>query len=151
MFKRVIASCLFLVGGLVVGAVLLLLQGFGASQAGMSAGTGSGAGGSEAAVLLLFCSYFMVSAVSAMAAKKKQALWILWGIAHALVAIGFLVLCSEASGWDREKLIQAVVTLAVIIAVLLLPWLAVWGWLLRNASPGTSPDNPTIPNSPDNP
>ena len=143
MFKRAVASCLFVAGGLVTGAVLLLLQGFAASQAGMSAGTVSGARGSDAAVLFLFCSYFVVSAVSALAAKKKQTLWILWGIAHALVAIGFFALCSEASDWDREKLIQAVVTLAVIIGVLLLPWLAVWGWLLRNASPAASPDNPT--------
>jgi hypothetical protein len=145
MFKRVVASCLFVAGGLATLVVLLLLQGFATSQAGMSAGTVSGARGSDAAVLLLFFSYFVVSAVSAVATSKKQALWILWGIAHALVAIGFFVLCSEASDWDREKLIRAVVTLALIIGVFLLPWLAVWGWLLRNAITAASPDNPTTP------
>ncbi len=141
MLKRAVASCLFLAGGLVTWFALSFLQGYSASQAAMSAGPVSGAPGLDAVALWLFCSYFLVSAVSAIATSRKSVLWVLWMFAHALVALAFCVLCLEAFGWGGEKFVLAILALLAITAAFFAPWLAIWAWLLMRAGP----DIPTNP------
>lgn len=133
MFKRIVAACLFLAGGLVTWVLLSLLQGYAASQAAMSAGPISGARGTDTLVLWLLCAYFLISAVSAVATTNRHALWALCSFAHALIAIAFCFLCSEMSSWDAAKLIPAILTLLVITGVFLLPWLAIWCWVFEKA------------------
>jgi hypothetical protein len=135
MFKRALAACSFLAGGLITWFVIATLKALGASQAGMSAGPVSGSPGSDAAIPWLFCSYFLVSAVSAIATTKKQTLWVLWAFAHALLAIALCVLASEAASDSKEELVPAILTLALITGVFFSPWLALWGWLLSKAHP----------------
>jgi hypothetical protein len=135
MFKRVIASFLFLAGGSMTWVVLTVLQGFAASQAAMSAGPISGSRASDAAVLWLLCCYFVISAISAIMTCKKRVLWVLWVFTHALVVVALCILCSGAFGWDTAKLIPAILMVVVIAGILLSPWLTIWGWLLKKASP----------------
>jgi hypothetical protein len=133
MFGRVIAACLFLAGGLLTWFVLTGLHGVVASQAGISAGPVPRSPDRDAALLWLLSSYFLVSTVSAVVARKKRVLWALWSFAHALVLIAFCVLCSEASGWDREKFVSGILMLAVVTGVFLSPWLVIWALLMRSA------------------
>lgn len=136
--KRMAASVLFVTGGVATWVVLHIVQGFGASQAGMSAASVRSESSGDAVVIYLSCSYFVAGALGAMLATDKRLLWIFWSVAHCLLAAALCILCSEASAWGAEKFFGAIIGLAFLTGILISPWLVLWAWLFRRAGTDTT-------------
>ena len=133
MFRRIIASCLFLVGGLLTWFAIEILHELAASQAGMSAGPVSGFLNREKLVMWLLCLYFLSSAFSAVLLNKKADLIGTAILAHLLLIVAFCILCSEDSDEDIGKFFAEALTMAVIMTTYFLPWMILWKSIVKKS------------------
>lgn len=138
---RNIAGGLFIAGGILTGFILEAVQGFGHSQAGMSAGSVPGAPSRDAAIIPLLCSYFVVSAFGVLSTNDKRVLRKFAFVAHLLALIVFGIACSEA---HPGEILSGILTLAMIMAVCFLPWVIIWLVVLAKAASPT--ENPPAEN-----
>ena len=98
MVGRIIAAIAFLAGGAVTCVALAILKGFGASQAGMSAGTIPAPGAAGVLIPWLAGSYFVVSAIGVLLCRGREALRVVALIAHSLARIGWGATFGKAGG-----------------------------------------------------
>lgn len=130
MIWRVIASVAFLCGGVLTWGILTILKGFGASQAGMSAGAGHGPPDRDILFILLLCSYFVVSGVAAAFCSRRQALLIAAGLAYSMLLASFLGVCVHIGAGEGDRMLAGVLTFAVIGLAYFTPWTIIWLLLL---------------------
>ena len=150
MVGRIIAAIAFLAGGAVTCVALAILKGFGASQAGMSAGPIPAPGAAGVLIPWLAGSYFVVSAIGVLLCRGREALRVVALIAHSLLLLMFLSICAGCAGGPSEKFLAGFVTLSLITLLWFSPGFIIWSVFLfieGSAAQSGSPPNggPTDP------
>jgi hypothetical protein len=140
MRRRTVASCLFLVGGLVTWLLTYMLHGLAASQAGMSAGPISSAPNRDTLIVWLLCSYFLASAITCAMFVKKSSLIRAAILAHLLVIIAFCLICFDFLDGDIGLFIKSILIFAFFITVYFLPWVILWMNIVKKGE-STAPNN----------
>jgi len=145
MIGRIIAAIAFLVGGAFTWVVLVILKGFGASQAGMSAGPVPALPATEMLIPFLAASYFVTSAIGVLFCRRRETMRVAALVAHSLLLLTFLAICAGDAGGPSDKFLTGLLTLSFITLVYFCPWFIIWAiFLTREASPakpGTMPSN----------
>jgi|GEM_PF-1430117 len=105
-------------------------------MAGMSAGSVSRPS-VDSLIPWIAGTYFVVSAVSVLLARKRGSLKLGAILSHLVLLVLFLAVCSE--GWDKDsgKFWSGVFVLGIITLVFLSPWFALWGWILAKHNDAT--------------
>lgn len=127
---RVLAFTAFVIGGIVTLAVFWVLGTLGHMEAGMSAGAVPATPFVDALIPWFAISYFVVSAIGILIARKRDTIRLVAVLAHLMLLVTFCLFCLEASRGTESEFYLNVVKLAVIIAVFFSPWFAIWCWLL---------------------
>ena len=127
---RVPAFIAFVIGGIVTLTVFRVLGTLGHMEAGMSAGAVQGAAFTDTLIPWIAVSYFAVSAIGILIARKRNTMRLTAALAHLMLLVTFCLFCLEASRGDEGEFLLNVVKLAVITAVFFSPWIAIWCWLL---------------------
>jgi hypothetical protein len=136
MIGRIIAAMAFLAGAALTCSVLAFLKGFGASQAGMSAGHVPAPSAAQALIPWLAGSYFVVSAFAMLLCRGRRPLRVAALVAYSLLAITLLSLCTGIGEADSEKLFTGLLTLLLIAVLYFLPGHIIWAvFLLREGTP----------------
>lgn len=124
--------------------VLAIAKGFGASQAAMSAGPVPAARAAEALIPWLAGSYFVVSAIGILVCRGRGALRVAAVVAHSLLLIMFLSICTGGAGGPSEKFVAGLLTLSLITVLWFSPGFIIWSLFLfkqgRPAQPDASPN-----------
>lgn len=140
----------FLVGGAVTYFAIAILKGFGASQAGMSAGPVPAPPAAEALIPWLIGSYFVASASGILICRGRTAMRVAAVVAHSLLLISFLATCAACAGGPSEKFLSGILTLSLITLVWFSPGFIIWSvFLIReggSAQPCAPPNGgPPLP------
>ena len=117
------------------GLLCALAKGYGASQAGMSAGTRQGPPSNDVLVIGLLCSYFAVSAVGVMVCTGKRTLRIAAIVAHLIPLMVFIWVFTKVGNTSNGDSLNGIFRLAGIAAFYFVPWVALWSYLLLANSP----------------
>jgi hypothetical protein len=141
MLRRIIAALAFLHGGALTWLLLALAKGYGASQAGMSAGTHNGPSSNDALVVGLLCSYFVVSAIGVMVCTSKRSLKIAATVAHLIPLVVFFWGSIKTGIESSGDSLRGIFRLAGIAVFYFMPWVVLWSYLLLTSSPSDQPDS----------
>jgi len=126
MTKRIIASIAFLGGGMVAWIVFSFAHEI--VQSGMlRVGPGPVIPSVDALIPWFACSYFVLSAIGVLVARKRIHIWLAAVFSHLMLLITFCLWCLDAGGFD------------IIIIVFYTPWILVWGWILLARNDSTYP------------
>ena len=130
--------------------VIAILKGYGASQAGMSAGPVPAPPAAEAVIPWLVGSYFVASAIGILLCRGRTAMRVAAAVAHSLLLIAFLAICAASAGGPSEKFLTGLLTLSLITLVWFSPGFIIWSVFLlreeRSAQPCASPNGgPALP------
>jgi hypothetical protein len=123
---RLLASVAFLFGGAVTLLLVLFLNGYGASQAAMSAGPTRGGSDGDRVFLFLICSYFVISALAVAVCRHKLAMQIAAGLAHLVLGATFIGICMDRNPEEPGRALAGMFISAAIGLLYFAPWMVVW-------------------------
>ena len=153
MIGRIFAAIAFGIGGAVTWVVIAILNGYGASQAGMSAGAVPAPGAAAALIPWFIASYFVVSALGVLLCRGRLALRVAALVAHSLLLIAFLCICAEGASGPSEKFLPGLLTLSFITLLWFSPGFIIWSVLLlkeerpANSAPPNGSSAPPLADS----
>jgi hypothetical protein len=126
MILRFLAAVAFIGGGVVTWFILMTVKGYGASQAGMSAGAAHGPPDRDSLFMVLLCSYFLISACAALFCFRRRALLFSAALAYLVLFLTFLGMLVQNSADRTDQILTGVVTVGLIGFIYFTPWTILW-------------------------
>ena len=130
---RIVASVAFLFGGTVTWVIVLLVNGYGASQAAMSAGPTRGGFDGGSVFLFLISSYFVISSLAVAVCRHKLALQIAAALAHLFLGATFVGICMNGNPEEPGRALAGMFASAAIGLIYFAPWMVVWLFILARS------------------